>query len=181
MQAEAMAGHLTRFDFNGDGCLFSFMTNKLLTVPALSATLRSRRDRGERVVFTNGCFDLLHVGHTRFLQQARSLGDCLIVGLNSDASVRSIKPGRPIVPENQRAEVLSALACVDYVVIFYEPDPHDLIKTLQPDVLVKGGDWTLDRIIGRDIVEASGGRVLTIPLVPDISTTGMVQRIQNLR
>ena len=156
------------------------MTNKLLTVSALSATLRSRRDRGERVVFTNGCFDLLHVGHTRFLQQARSLGDCLIVGLNSDASVRSIKPGRPIVPESQRAEVLSALACVDHVVIFYEPDPHDLIKTVQPDVLVKGGDWPLDRIIGRDIVEARGGRVLTIPLVPDISTTGIVQRIQNL-
>jgi D-glycero-beta-D-manno-heptose 1-phosphate adenylyltransferase len=156
------------------------MLNKLVAASALSKALQARRERGERVVFTNGCFDLLHVGHTRFLQEARSLGDCLIVGLNSDTSVRSIKAGRPIVSESQRAEVLSALACIDHVVLFDEPDPHALITVLQPDVLVKGGDWTTDRIIGRDIVEARGGRVLTIPLVPDISTSTLVQRIRNL-
>jgi rfaE bifunctional protein nucleotidyltransferase chain/domain len=154
------------------------MPEKLLTAPELSVALQSRRNRAERIVFTNGCFDLLHVGHTRFLQQARALGDCLVVGVNSDASVRSIKPGRPLVTERQRAEVVAALACVDHVVIFDEPDPHDLIQTLQPDVLVKGGDWPLDRIVGRDIVEGRGGQVLTIPLVPDISTTLLVQRIQ---
>jgi D-glycero-beta-D-manno-heptose 1-phosphate adenylyltransferase len=136
-----------------------------------------RRSRAERIVFTNGCFDLLHVGHTRFLQQAKALGDCLIVGVNSDESVQGIKPHRPIVADAQRAEVLAALASVDHVVIFDEADPASLIKDVQPDVLVKGGDWPLDHIIGRDIVESRGGKVLTLPLVPDISTTGIVQRI----
>jgi D-glycero-beta-D-manno-heptose 1-phosphate adenylyltransferase len=156
------------------------MPEKLLTAQDLSVALQSRRNRAERIVFTNGCFDLLHVGHTRFLQQARALGDCLVVGVNSDASVRSIKPGRPLVTEQQRAEVVAALACVDHVVIFDAPDPRDLIQALQPDVLVKGGDWPLERIVGRDIVEGRGGQVLTIPLVPDISTTLLVQRIQQL-
>jgi len=156
------------------------MPDKLLTAQELSVVLQRRRNRAERIVFTNGCFDLLHIGHTRFLQQARTLGDCLVVGLNSDASLRSIKPGRPLVTEGQRAEVLAALACVDHVVIFDAPDPRDLIQALQPDVLVKGGDWPLDRIVGRDIVEARGGQVLTLPLVPDISTTLLVQRIQKL-
>jgi rfaE bifunctional protein nucleotidyltransferase chain/domain len=153
--------------------------DKLLTARELAAPLESRRERGERIVFTNGCFDLIHVGHTRFLQQARALGDCLVVGVNSDASVRGIKPKRPLVPQQQRAEVLAALACVDYVVIFDEPHPRNLIQALQPHVLVKGGDWPLDGIIGRDIVESTGGKVLTIPLVPDISTTQLVQRIKN--
>ena len=156
------------------------MPEKLLTAQELSVALQSRRNRAERIVFTNGCFDLLHVGHTRFLQQARALGDCLVVGVNRDASVRSIKPGRPLVMERQRAEVVAALACVDHVVIFDAPDPRDLIQALQPDVLVKGGDWPLDRIVGRDVVEGRGGQVLTIPLVPDISTTLLVQRIQKL-
>jgi len=157
------------------------MHEKILTAEALAATLHARRDRGERLVFTNGCFDLLHIGHTRYLQQARSLGDCLIVGVNSDASVGAIKPnGRPIVPQAQRAEVLASLACVDHVVIFDEPDPGALIATIQPDVLVKGGDWPVDRIVGRDIVQARGGQVVTIPLVPDVSTTALVQRIQKI-
>ncbi len=156
------------------------MPEKLLTAPELSEVVQRRRSRGERIVFTNGCFDLLHVGHIRFLQQARKLGDCLVVGLNSDASVRGIKSGRPVITESQRAEVLAALSCVDHVVIFNDPDPHDLIQVLQPDVLVKGGDWPLDRIVGRDIVEGRGGRVLSIPLIPDISTTILMERIQKL-
>ena len=157
------------------------MPTKLLSASELSKALRARRARGERVVFTNGCFDLLHIGHTRFLQEARDLGDCLVVGLNSDASVKAIKPqGRPIVPEAQRAEVLSALACVDHVVIFNDADPASLIQTLEPDVLVKGADWPLDQVVGRESVESRGGRVVTIPLVPDISTTGLVRRIQTL-
>jgi D-beta-D-heptose 7-phosphate kinase/D-beta-D-heptose 1-phosphate adenosyltransferase len=157
------------------------MADKILSVQALLATLATRRARGECLVFTNGCFDLLHIGHTRYLQEARTLGDCLIVGVNSDASVRGIKPdGRPIVPETQRAEVLAALACVDHVVIFDEPDPRTLIAGIQPDVLVKGGDWPIDQIVGRDIVQARGGRVMTIPLVPDVSTTSLVRRIQSL-
>lgn len=157
------------------------MGEKLLTAEALVEALRARRGRKERLVFTNGCFDLLHIGHTRYLRDARALGDCLIVGINSDASVRAIKPdGRPIVPQAQRAEVLAALACVDYVVIFDEPDPRSLIAAVQPDVLVKGGDWPIEQIVGRDIVQARGGAVRTIPLVPDVSTTRLVRRIQSL-
>lgn len=157
------------------------MSDKILSAPALFARLAARRTRGERLVFTNGCFDLLHVGHTRYLQEARKLGDCLVVGINSDASVRAIKSdGRPIVPEAQRAEVLAALACVDHVVLFDEPDPRALIAAIQPDVLVKGGDWPIDQIVGRDIVQACGGRVVTIPLVPDVSTTSLIRRIQSI-
>lgn len=157
------------------------MGEKLFTAAALVEALRLRRDRKERLVFTNGCFDLLHIGHTRYLQDARARGDCLIVGINSDASVRSIKPnGRPIVPQAQRAEVLAALACVDYLVIFDEPDPRALIAAIQPDVLAKGGDWPIAQIVGREIVQARGGAVVAIPLVPDVSTTMLVQRIQSL-
>ena len=157
------------------------MGEKILTTPAtLSAALGARRARKERLVFTNGCFDLLHIGHTRYLQEAKRLGDCLIVGINSDASIRAIKPdGRPIVPQAQRAEVLAALACVDHVVIFDEPDSRNLIAAVQPDVLVKGGDWPIDQIVGREIVQARGGTVVTIPLVPDVSTTTLVQRIKS--
>ena len=156
------------------------MLEKILTASALPAALSARRARKERIVFTNGCFDLLHIGHTRYLQEARTLGDCLIVGLNSDASVRAIKPnGRPLVPQAQRAEVLAALACVDHVVIFDEPDPCNLIAAVQPDILVKGGDWPIEQIVGREIIQARGGTVVTIPLVPDVSTTTLVQRIKS--
>jgi len=131
-------------------------------------------------VFTNGCFDLMHVGHTRYLQAAKALGDVLVVGVNSDLSVRSLNkaPDRPIVSEANRAEVLAALGCVDYVVIFAEPDPLKLITALEPDVLVKGGDWAIDKIVGREIVEGRGGTVKTIPLVPGMSTTALVDRIR---
>jgi len=158
------------------------MVEKILTTSALSTALRARRARNERIVFTNGCFDLLHIGHTRYLQEARRLGDCLIVGINSDASVRAIKPdGRPIVPQAQRAEVLASLACVDHVVVFDEPDPLGLIAAVQPDILVKGGDWPIEQIVGREIVQARGGKVVTIPVVPDVSTTTLLQRIQSSR
>jgi D-beta-D-heptose 7-phosphate kinase/D-beta-D-heptose 1-phosphate adenosyltransferase len=123
----------------------------------------------------------MHIGHTRYLQAAKALGDVLVVGVNSDASVRTLNkaPDRPIVPEAQRAEVLAALGCVDFVVMFDESDPLQLITAIQPDVLVKGGDWTIDRIVGRDIVEARGGVVKTIPMVPGLSTTGLLQRIRS--
>ena len=157
------------------------MPTKVTTRDELVSLLAECRQRQQRVVFTNGCFDLMHIGHVRYLQAARNLGDLLVVGVNSDGSVRALSkgPDRPIVPDVQRAEVLAALACVDYVVIFSEPDPEALIAALQPDILVKGGDWPLDRIIGRDTVEARGGRVQTIPLVPGVSTTTLVQRIRS--
>lgn len=134
---------------------------------------------GECVVFTNGCFDLLHVGHTRYLEEAKRLGHRLVVGINSDASVRQLAKGtgRPIVPADQRAEVLTALACVDYVTIFDEPDPLVLIQALRPNILVKGGDWSTDQIVGKVFVEAQGGSVRSIPLIPDISTTKIVEKI----
>ena len=157
------------------------MRPKIITVDELAPLLAEYRRQKQSIVFTNGCFDLMHIGHTRYLQSARDLGDLLVVGVNSDESVRALKKGsdRPIVPEAQRAEVLAALACVDYVVIFREPDPGSLITLLQPDILVKGGDWPLDRIVGRDTVERRGGRVQAIPLVPGVSTTGLIQRIRS--
>jgi D-beta-D-heptose 7-phosphate kinase/D-beta-D-heptose 1-phosphate adenosyltransferase len=157
--------------------------DKIKTREDLTSLLADHRRHGQKVVFTNGCFDLMHIGHTRYLEAARSLGDVLVVGVNSDGSVRALDKGgdRPIVPDRQRAEVVAALASVDYVVIFEEPDPAGLITKLQPDVLVKGGDWSLDRIIGRDVVEARGGTVRTIPLVPGVSTTTLVQKIRTAK
>ena len=132
---------------------------------------------GEAVVFTNGCFDLLHAGHARYLRLARELGDHLVVGLNSDDSVRRLKgEGRPLTPEVERAEILAALEPVDAVTLFAEDTPLDLIRALLPDILVKGGDWRLEAIVGRAEVEAAGGKVLTIPLVPGRSTSGIVER-----
>jgi D-glycero-beta-D-manno-heptose 1-phosphate adenylyltransferase len=140
------------------------------------------RAAGKRIVFTNGVFDLLHPGHVRYLQHARSLGDALVVGVNSDRSVRAIKgPERPIAPENERAEVLAALACVDAVAVFDEDTPQEIIAALQPDVLVKGADWAADAIVGRDIVEARGGRVARVEVVPGYSTTGIIAKIRALR
>ena len=137
------------------------------------------RASGKTIVFTNGVFDLLHVGHLRYLQQARELGDALLVGLNSDRSVRQIKgPGRPITIAAERAEILEALACVDGVVIFDEDTPRNLILAIQPDVLVKGADWAEDAIVGRDIVEARGGRVVRVAIEPGHSTTRIVDRIR---
>ncbi|HEX2488931.1 MAG TPA: D-glycero-beta-D-manno-heptose 1-phosphate adenylyltransferase [Blastocatellia bacterium] len=144
--------------------------------------LRTERERlrrlGHRVVFTNGCFDLIHPGHVRYLQEARRLGDALIVALNSDRSVRELKgEKRPILDQNERAEVMAALGCVDYVTIFDEPTPRLVIAELLPDVLVKGGDWGADRIVGRDEVEAAGGEVLSLPFIEGCSTTDLIERI----
>ena len=145
----------------------------------LVGTLRAA---GLTVVFTNGVFDLLHPGHVRYLQQARALGDALIVGVNSDRSVRTNKgPGRPITPEAERAEILAGLACVDAVVIFDAPTPHDVIAAIQPDVLVKGADWAENAIVGRDIVEARGGRVVRMTIEPGYSTTEIIEKIRKLR
>jgi D-beta-D-heptose 7-phosphate kinase/D-beta-D-heptose 1-phosphate adenosyltransferase len=156
------------------------MRDKIKTREDLMKILPIRRAQGRRLVFTNGCFDLLHIGHVRYLQTAHDMGDILIVGVNTDASVRTLSKGngRPIVPQDQRAEVLAALACVDFVVLFDETDPGKLIADLQPDVLVKGGDWKPEQIVGRESVEARGGVVRTIPLVPDVSTTTLVEKIK---
>ncbi len=136
---------------------------------------------GRRVVFTNGCFDLLHPGHIETLEKARSMGDALVVGVNSDRSVRQMKGvGRPILPECERAEILAALECVDGVVIFDEPTPQEIIAALLPDVLVKGGDWASDQIVGRKEVEAAGGRVISIPVVAGYSTTAILEKIRKL-
>jgi D-beta-D-heptose 7-phosphate kinase/D-beta-D-heptose 1-phosphate adenosyltransferase len=141
----------------------------------------SERPAGQKVVFTNGCFDLLHPGHIRTLEAARSLGDVLVVGLNSDQGVRQLKgPGRPVLPERERAEILAALECVDAVVIFDELTPQKIIAALLPDVLVKGGDWPGDQIVGREEVESAGGRVVSVAVAPGYSTTAMLRKIRAL-
>lgn len=146
------------------------------------ALIERLRSEGKTIVFTNGVFDLLHPGHVRYLREARRLGDALIVGVNSDQSVRASKgPDRPLTSEAERAEILMALECVDAVVIFDEDTPHDLILTLQPDVLVKGADWGENAIVGRDIVEARGGRVVRVPVERGYSTSGIVEKIRSSR
>lgn len=140
--------------------------------------LKPLRKKGKKVVFTNGCFDIIHAGHVRYLKKAKSTGDILVVGLNSDASVRNIKgPTRPIVPERERAEVLSALSAVDYVVLFSDPTPIKLIKAIRPDVLAKGADWAARDIVGGDVVKENGGKVRRITLVKGRSTTNIIKRI----
>ena len=140
---------------------------------------RRLRDAGDALVFTNGVFDLLHPGHLRYLQQARALGDALLVGVNTDASVRRNKGnGRPVTPEAERAEMLAALECVDAVALFDEDTPAEIIRAVLPAVLVKGADWPADQIVGRDTVEAAGGRVVRIAVEPGHSTTAILQRIK---
>ncbi|MFZ3063652.1 MAG: D-glycero-beta-D-manno-heptose 1-phosphate adenylyltransferase [Nitrospirota bacterium] len=154
------------------------MTDKIKTQDELIPILNSLRKQVKKVVFTNGCFDILHVGHVRYLKEAKRYGDILIVAVNSDSSVKSIKGDkRPIVSQSERAEVVAALEMVDYVTMFDEDTPYNVIKKLQPDVLIKGGDWTIDKIVGRDIVEARGGKVIAIPFIEGASTTGIVERI----
>jgi D-glycero-beta-D-manno-heptose 1-phosphate adenylyltransferase len=151
-----------------------------VTIPELAAFIKRLRAAGKTIVFTNGVFDLLHPGHLRYLQHARTLGDALIVGVNSDRSVRANKgPGRPVTVEAERVELLEALACVDAVVVFDEDTPHDIISTVQPDVLVKGADWAEDAIVGRDIVEARGGRVVRVPIEAGYSTTAILAKIRS--
>ncbi|HUK55259.1 MAG TPA: D-glycero-beta-D-manno-heptose 1-phosphate adenylyltransferase [Nitrospiria bacterium] len=154
---------------------------KVKTVPQLRSILARLRRRGERIVITNGCFDLLHVGHLRYLRRARRYGDRLVVAINSDRSVRKIKgPRRPLLPQAERAELLAALSCVDYVTIFDEPDPLKIITALRPDVLIKGSDWGQNKIIGRDVVERRGGRVRRVPLVKGVSTSRLIEKIRKL-
>ncbi len=151
----------------------------MMSASGAAAFAAGVRRGGGRVAFTNGVFDILHPGHVRYLQEARRLGDALIVGVNSDGSVRGVKgPSRPIVPEAERAEILASLACVDAVVIFDEPDPQALIGGIQPDVLVKGADWPADRIVGRATVEARGGRVVRVPLAPGHSSSAIIEKIR---
>jgi len=151
----------------------------ILTIEETILRFAREKRNGRRVVFTNGCFDLLHPGHIQSLEQARSLGDALIVGINGDASVRSLKgPGRPVLPELERAEILAALECVDAVVIFRELTPRETIAALLPDILVKGGDWPGDQIVGREEVEAAGGRVVSIPVVAGYSTTAILAKMR---
>lgn len=140
------------------------------------------RGAGHRIVFTNGVFDLLHPGHVRYLTEARALGDALIVAVNSDRSVRGLAkaPDRPLYPAEERAEVLGALACVDAVVVFDEDTPHAIVRALQPDILVKGADWAEGTIVGADVVEARGGRVVRVPLAAGYSTTKLIERIKEL-
>ena len=154
------------------------MGEKIIKREALKEKVQALKRAGKKIVFTNGCFDFLHVGHVRYLKEAKAQGDVLVVGLNSDGSVRQIKgPRRPVVPEDERAEILASLACVDFVTLFDEPDPAMLIRLLMPDVLVKGADWAENAIVGRDIVETAGGRVVRIPLTEGVSTSGMIEKI----
>ncbi|CAN2039204.1 D-glycero-beta-D-manno-heptose 1-phosphate adenylyltransferase [Candidatus Magnetomoraceae bacterium gMMP-15] len=162
--------------------MFKKLQNQNLKIILDRASLKEKisilKNQGKRIVFTNGCFDILHAGHVRYLTEACNQGDVLIVGLNSDSSVKTIKgPKRPIISQNERAEVLAALSCVDYVTVFYEPDPFELISALMPDVLIKGSDWAENDIIGGDVVKAAGGEVIRVELVPGISTTEIIRRI----
>jgi D-beta-D-heptose 7-phosphate kinase/D-beta-D-heptose 1-phosphate adenosyltransferase len=152
---------------------------RVLTLDEAADLSAAERRAGRLVVFTNGVFDLLHPGHVRYLQAARALGDLLIVGVNSDRSVRNNKgPDRPITPEQERAEILAALACVDAVVVFDEETPAAIVSRIEPDILVKGADWAADAIVGRDTVEAHGGRVVRIPIEPGWSTSTIVDKIR---
>ncbi|MCI0656686.1 MAG: D-glycero-beta-D-manno-heptose 1-phosphate adenylyltransferase [Acidobacteria bacterium] len=157
-------------------------TSKIVSRAALAAVSRRMAREGKRLVFTNGCFDLMHPGHVRLLNRARRLGDALAVALNSDASVRRLKgPGRPILKQKERAEILAALECVDFVAVFSEPPPRQIIRAVRPKVLVKGGDWSPSRIVGRATVEAAGGAVRVIPLQKGFSTTAILRRILSRR
>ncbi len=155
------------------------MKAKILSIQEMLVEREHLRTTGARLVFTNGVFDLLHVGHVRYLTQARALGDALVVAINSDRTVRELKgPARPVFAENERAEILAALRIVDYVVIFDNVSPRSLISQLLPDVLVKGGDYQLDEIHGRQEVEAAGGKVISLPFVDGASTTSLIARMK---
>ena len=156
-----------------------WMKDKILTPDSMLAERDRLRTAGKRLVFTNGVFDLLHVGHVRYLSQARKLGDALVVAINSDRSVRELKgPERPVFDQDERAEILAALRDVNYVVVFDDISPRSTIKKLLPDVLVKGGDYQLDEIHGREEVEAAGGKVISLPFVPGASTTSLLERMK---
>jgi len=154
------------------------LIDKIKDFDALLRDVSHHKKEGKKIVFTNGCYDLIHIGHVRCFQEGKNLGDTLIVALNSDRSVRTLKgPPRPIVPQAERAEIIAALECVDFVTIFDQDDPLEIISAVKPDILVKGGDWALNTIVGRDIVESYGGQVIPLPLVPGVSTTRIIETI----
>jgi D-beta-D-heptose 7-phosphate kinase/D-beta-D-heptose 1-phosphate adenosyltransferase len=154
------------------------MKEKIKEKETLLRIIQDLKTNKKRIVFTNGCFDLLHVGHIRYLEEAKALGDILVVGVNSDDSVRRLKgPGRPILPQEERTEILSGLGCVDYIIVFDEWTPMELISSLQPQILVKGGDWTKETIVGREVVERSGGKVVILPFVEGTSTSNLIETI----
>ena len=154
---------------------------QVVTQTELVLIRKQLKQQGKQVVFTNGCFDIIHRGHVEYLTKAKTLGDVLVVGMNTDASVRRIKgPNRPVVNQDDRAYVLAALGIVDFVCLFEEDTPYELIKAIVPNVLVKGSDWAIDSIVGRDIVEASGGKVQTIDFTPNRSTTSIIQKIASI-
>lgn len=150
---------------------------KIVDRKKLKSIIPELKNRGKKIVFTNGCFDILHIGHIRYLEEAKNFGDVLVIGLNSDSSVSKIKPGRPVIPEQQRAEVLSALYMVDYIILFNEDTPYGLIREIKPDALIKGADWKEEDIVGRDIVK----EVHTIPFVKGASTSEIIKKIQKLK
>lgn len=157
------------------------MSGKIVSIDELLRERARLREEGSRLVFTNGCFDILHVGHTRYLQKARELGDALLVAINSDRSVRELKGvGRPIMKEMERVEMLAALSAVDYVTVFDDTSPRSLIAEILPDILVKGGDYNLDEIHGREEVERAGGQVLSLPFVEGASTSSVIERIRKV-
>ena len=157
------------------------MSGKIVSIDELRRERERLRAEGLRLVFTNGCFDILHVGHVRYLQSARELGDALLVAINSDRSVRELKgAGRPIINEQERAEMLAALSAVDYVTIFDDISPRALITEVLPDVLAKGGDYQLDEIHGREETEAAGGRVLSLPFIEGASTSSIIERVKKV-
>jgi rfaE bifunctional protein nucleotidyltransferase chain/domain len=156
------------------------VSGKLKSLEEIKAIVVEARNNRKKVAFTNGCFDLLHRGHVHVLRQARACGDVLIVGINSDESVKQIKgSARPVLPESDRCELLCAMEMVDFAILFNESDPYDLIAAIQPDVLVKGGDWNSEKIIGADLVEEAGGSVVVVPYIKGFSTTEIIERIRN--
>lgn len=156
------------------------VARKLKSLEQIKAIVLGARSNGKRIAFTNGCFDLLHRGHVHVLREARACADLLIVGINSDESVKQIKgPTRPVLPELDRCELLGAMEMVDFVILFNDPDPYNLIAAIRPDVLVKGGDWNSGKIIGADLVEEAGGSVMVVPYIKGFSTTEIIERITN--
>ena len=154
------------------------MKDKIKNLGELLEIVDVYRKEGKKIVFTNGCYDLIHIGHVRCFREGKKLGDVLIVAINSDRSVRSIKgPTRPIIPQDERAEIMSAIKSVDYVIIFDQSDPLQIITSIRPDILLKGGDWNLDTIVGRDVVESYGGKVFSLPLIPGVSTTQIINKV----
>lgn len=155
------------------------LKTKLKPLDIIKSEIQALQQQGKKIVFTNGCFDILHAGHVNIFLQARNLGDALVVAVNSDISIKKIKgEKRPVVTQEQRMQVLAALESIDYVVIFEEKTPLKIIKELQPDILVKGGDWPIETIVGKEIIEKKGGKVLSIPLMEGISTTNIIEEIK---